>query len=78
MLVMQQMHMGRIARRLKCQVNLMMMTVQNDDNDSVSEDNNDDDDDDDDDDGVYLKAVSCEFLNLQIIQIICKCEVMML
>ena len=32
---------------------------------------------DDDDDGVYLKAVSCEFLNLQIIQIICKCEVMM-
>ena len=37
----------------------------------------DDDDDDDDDDGVYLKAVSCEFLNLQIIRIICKCEVMM-
>ena len=35
------------------------------------------DDDDDDDDGVYLKAVSCEFLNLQIIRIICKCEVMM-
>ena len=37
----------------------------------------DDDDDDGDDDGVYLKAVSCEFQNLQIIRIICKCEVMM-
>ena len=41
------------------------------------DDNDDDDDDDDNDDGVYLKAVSCEFLNLQIIRIICKCEVMM-
>ena len=43
-------------------------------------DYDDDDDDDDDtgeDDRVYLKAVSCEFLNLQIIRIICKCEVMM-
>ena len=46
----------------------------------IEYDNNDDDDKDDDDncdDGVYLKAVNCEFRNLQIIWIICKCEVMM-
>ena len=46
-------------------------------NTGLKSETDDDDDDDDDDDGVYLKAVSCKFPNLQIIRIICKCEVMM-
>ena len=41
------------------------------------DDDDDDDDIDDDDVRVYLKAVSCEFQNLQIIRTTCKCEVMM-